>query len=72
MIAPDPSRATEIMKLEAEKQREQTKLNMATARMAWTDAKKHAGRIEEIDAELAAVRSRATDTNVVGRFRVQG
>ena len=72
MTAPDPSKAVEIMRLEAEKNREQTKLNMATARMAWTDAKKHATRLEEIDAELAAVRSKPEQTNVVGRFRANG
>lgn len=70
MSAPD--QATEIMKLEAEKQRELTKLNMATVRTAWTDVKAHATRLEQIDAELAAVRGRATDTNIVGRFKVQG
>ena len=70
--APNAAKAVEIMKLEAEKNREQTKLNMATARMAWSDAKKHATRLEELDAELAATRSKATDEHVIGRFKAQG
>jgi hypothetical protein len=72
MDAPDPSKAIEIMKLEAEKNREQTKLNMATTRMAWSDAKKHATRLEEIDAELVAARTRPTETNIVGNFKARG
>lgn len=72
MSAPDVTRAHEIQRIESEMDRERTRMNLATARMAWTDAKAHAGRLVDLEAELAAVRSKPTETNVVGRFRVNG
>ena len=70
--APDPSKATKIMTLEAERQRETTKLNLATARMAWTDAKVASTRLVEIEAELDAIRTRPDETNIHGTYKARG
>lgn len=69
---PDFAKAAEIQKLEAEKDREQKKLELATARGAWADGKASCVRLVELEAQIAAVRERPAATNMGGTFRVQG
>jgi len=72
MTAADVSRAHEIQRLESEMDKERTKLNLATARGAWADGKAHAGRLVDLEAELAAARSRPESTNIIGNFKARG